>query len=125
MKKILLVFSIFCLSIPSLAQFSSQNIYLKRCKTHGTQQDARIFTRCMNSNFRTIDYELENERLNRCPTAYSMSQRVVNCHKSNFSKIEFILNLRLRHCQNFGSEVSVSYEYCVNDNFRAIEGAFR
>ena len=125
MNKLILVLSLLCLSFPSYSQVSSQNIFLKRCKTHGTKQDARIFTRCMNSKFRTIDYELENEWLNSCPSSFRMSQSIVNCHKSNFSKIEFILNIRLRHCQNFGGDVSVSYEYCVNDNFRAIERAFR
>lgn len=106
------------------AQYSAQSIYLKRCKTHGTKQDARIFTRCMNSNFQTIDYNLPNEYLDNCRSSHRMTQAIVNCHKYNFTKLGHILNINLRHCQNFGGEVSVSYEYCVNDNFRRIERSF-
>lgn len=104
-----------------LSATNTNRVYLKTCKTHGTNQDTQIFTRCVNNNFKTISQAVSGINLNNCPVSPFMSQSVENCHNSNFIKLEYDLNIELSRCHNSGSGVSIGYEICVKRNFRYIE----
>lgn len=122
-KQFLIIIGLFFSLQLGAADSSPQRVYLKTCKTHGTKQDVRIFTRCMRVNVVTVDDVLKNVNLKICPSAYSMRQEIENCHNVNFSMLNYELRLKLEQCHNFGSDVSVSYQYCINRNFQKIENS--
>jgi len=114
-----------------MLSFNAHAVFLQYCSNYSMPNNpvSFSFSSCVNSNFNSIDRELE------APTFFSYCSNFgsqvdyffVSCINSNFRTAEQALrekNIFLQHCSNFrNDELDFFFVSCVNNNFREVERA--
>ena len=112
-------------SLTTMASGEQESFYPSHCSNFGDEV-SYSFTSCVNSNFRSLGYELPRVFLSHCSNyGPDLSYNFESCVSRNFRNIERELGMFLSLCFNSGGGVSYSFISCINRNMNDISYELR